>query len=108
MKRIVQIVELVALGCALFFVVMLFANEPDDPDTGGGDEPTEETEAVPEDIDGAAIFSERCASCTATTAAARAPRSCPTVASRIASRTSPTKSSWSPTGAAGCRASRGG
>ncbi len=63
MKRIVQIVELVALGCALFFVVMLFANEPDDPDTGGGDEPTEETEATPEDLDGAAIFSERCASC---------------------------------------------
>jgi mono/diheme cytochrome c family protein len=60
-KRVVQVVELLALLGAIVFVVALFANEPEDVETDAVDEPTEEV--APEDVDGAAIFSERCASC---------------------------------------------
>ena len=64
MKRVVQVVEALALLCAVVFVVMLFANEPEDVDTGGADAPTEEAEEQdPAEVDGAEIFTDRCASC---------------------------------------------
>lgn len=66
MKPIVKVVQALAVVCAVVFVVALFANEPEpvrradtatqDEADGGGD-----GEAVT--VDGAAVFSERCASC---------------------------------------------
>jgi mono/diheme cytochrome c family protein len=54
MKRVVDVVEIVALVCAAIFVVMLFANEPatsSSTSTAGGS------------VDGAAIFATYCSAC---------------------------------------------
>jgi mono/diheme cytochrome c family protein len=67
MKLVVRVVQALAVVGAVVFVVMLFANEPEDVDTGGGDEVAEEAadeggnDAEP--VDGAAVFADRCASC---------------------------------------------
>jgi mono/diheme cytochrome c family protein len=49
LRRIVTIVEAVAIVAVLVFVVMLFANEPDDNGAAGGP--------------GAAIYADKCAVC---------------------------------------------
>lgn len=54
---VVNVVEVVALVAALAFVVMLFANEPDDAGVAGGDA------AEAGEVDGAAIYGDNCASC---------------------------------------------
>jgi mono/diheme cytochrome c family protein len=48
LKRVVDVVQVVALVCAAVFVVLLFTNEPDD--------------AVASDA-GGDVFADRCASC---------------------------------------------
>lgn len=61
MKRIVNLVQAAALLCALAFVVLLFANEPDKGGTTAA--PTDEGAVEAAVIDGAAVFANRCASC---------------------------------------------
>jgi cytochrome c551 len=73
MKRVVAVVQIIALLCTVAFVVLLFANEPDTgaaatpPATsnastassaGGG-----QVAAQPAAVDGRAVFANRCASC---------------------------------------------
>ena len=60
MKRVVTVVQAAALLCALAFVVLLFANEPDD---GGGEAPSARSATGPAAISGAEVFANRCASC---------------------------------------------
>ena len=67
MKRLVDIVQVLALLAAALTVVMLFANEPEDTapatataaDTGGDSDDGGDAEAV----DGAAVYAANCASC---------------------------------------------
>ena len=54
MKRLVTVVQVLAVGCAIAFVVLLFANEPDDQPAGG-------TPAAA--VDGATVYENRCAGC---------------------------------------------
>jgi mono/diheme cytochrome c family protein len=54
MKRLVDVVQILALVAAAFTVVMLFANEPSSAPSGGS------TSAEP---DGAAIYASNCAGC---------------------------------------------
>lgn len=69
MKGSVKIVQLLACLCAVVFVVMLFANEPDDGnDAVAVDDTTEPADdgtdtTVAEEVDGAEVFQARCASC---------------------------------------------
>jgi mono/diheme cytochrome c family protein len=60
MKRVVSVVQVVALLCTVAFVVLLFANEPDDADRGTA--PAAGTGA-PAEVDGAAVFAQSCAAC---------------------------------------------
>lgn len=59
MKTLVNVVQVIAVGCAFAFVVLLFFNEPEDVDdngpSGGGGEAAQ--------VDGAAVYASRCASC---------------------------------------------
>jgi len=61
--KLVSGVQVIALLCSAVFVVMLFANEPDDPDSGAAADSHSQTDDPVVEADGAAIFSERCASC---------------------------------------------
>jgi mono/diheme cytochrome c family protein len=54
MKRLVDVVQILALLAAAFTVVMLFANEPASPPSGG---------TTTAGADGAAIYSANCAGC---------------------------------------------
>jgi cytochrome c551 len=70
-KRVVTIVQIAALLCAVAFVVLLFANEPDKggaaataattptASSSAGGQPVSQPAAV----DGRAVFGNRCASC---------------------------------------------
>lgn len=60
MKRVVAVVQILAVVAALVFVVMLFANEPADggAPVANGDSTTGTTV-----LDGAQVFANRCASC---------------------------------------------
>ena len=65
-KRIVTVVQIAALLCAVVFVVLLFANEPDK----GGAAATPSASSAsngaseqPAAVDGAAVYANRCASC---------------------------------------------
>ena len=64
MKRVVGVVQAFALLCTLAFAVLLFANEPDrDADAGEPAEQATGTTLAPGEVDGAQVFSNRCASC---------------------------------------------
>jgi mono/diheme cytochrome c family protein len=61
MKRVVNVVQGVALLCTLAFAVLLFANEPDDAGAGGADVvATSDTTVV---LSGEAVYANRCAGC---------------------------------------------
>lgn len=66
MKRLVAVVQIAALLCAVTFVVLLFANEPDEagstaaPPPANSDVDGGNDEAA---VDGAEVFANRCASC---------------------------------------------
>jgi cytochrome c551 len=55
LKRVAQVMEVVALAAVVVFVVALFVNEPSSPSARAG--------ASAGTPDGAAIFAARCASC---------------------------------------------
>ena len=58
LKRIVDVVELIALTCVAVTIVLLFANEPD-----AADRPVADTTAATAAVDGAAIYDGSCAGC---------------------------------------------
>jgi mono/diheme cytochrome c family protein len=70
-KRIVTVTQVVALLSAVAFVVLLFANEPDNgasakpstPSASNASSASETTAGAPATPDGAAVFANRCASC---------------------------------------------
>ena len=69
-KRIVTVTQVVALLSAVAFVVLLFANEPDNGASAKPSTPSasnassaSETTGAPATPDGAAVFANRCASC---------------------------------------------
>lgn len=61
MKRIVAVVQILALLCAAAFVVLLFANEPDRSEKVATSATSAAT--VNATVDGRAVFANRCASC---------------------------------------------
>ena len=62
LKRVVDLVELVALACVAVTVVLLFANEPDDGERPAA-EATTATATSGAAEDGAAIYEGSCAGC---------------------------------------------
>jgi mono/diheme cytochrome c family protein len=52
LRRVVDAVQVVALVCAAVFVVLLFANEPDDGGAAGGGE-----------VSGQEVYADHCARC---------------------------------------------
>ena len=62
-KRIVSVVQLAALLCAMAFVVLLFTNEPDKGDAAATPGAPSSADGQPAAVDGAAVFANRCASC---------------------------------------------
>ena len=59
MKTVVAVVEGIAVLCAAAFVVLLFANEPEQVDQHAS--PADGAAAT--EIDGAAVFADRCSVC---------------------------------------------
>ena len=61
MKGLVRVVQALAVLCVLVFVVMLFANEPDE---GGAAAPAAADQATGTTVlNGADVYSNRCSSC---------------------------------------------
>ncbi len=58
MKRVVSAVQGFALLCAVAFVVLLFANEPENAGPSAGPADTVDAE-----VDGATVFARSCAGC---------------------------------------------
>ena len=68
LKRVVDVVELVALACAAVTIVLLFTNEPDDVDQPVVDTSVATTAPVEDGgggdvVDGAAVYDDSCAGC---------------------------------------------
>lgn len=57
MKPLVRVLEVLAVVAAVVFVIALFANEPADPPSASGADPTTEV------ADGADLYGRRCAGC---------------------------------------------
>lgn len=62
-KRIVSVVQVAALLCAVAFVVLLFTNEPDKGGAAATPSAPSSAGGQPAAVDGAAVFANRCASC---------------------------------------------
>jgi mono/diheme cytochrome c family protein len=60
-KRVVAGVQVLAALCAVAFVVLLFANEPASFDAAPATPADPDAPAA--EVDGAAVFADRCASC---------------------------------------------